>query len=144
MAASTKPDPEKVRIDRWLWSVRLFKTRSAATDACGKGRVTIKDEAGKDDTAKPARKLSGGEVIEVKRKDFTATYRVERLIEKRVGAGVAVECYTDLTPERPRKEKPDVPFYAVRERGQGRPTKRDRREIDRLRGRGGSGRPRSR
>lgn len=137
MAASAKPDPAKVRIDRWLWSVRLFKTRSAASDACAKGRISIGD-----DSVKPARKVSVGEVIEVRRPDFTETYRVERTIEKRVGAPIAVECYTDLSPERPVKVKPDVPFYAVRARGEGRPTKRDRREIDRLRGRGGSGRPR--
>lgn len=121
-------DPKKVRVDRWLCAVRLFKTRSAAGTACSTGRVKINGEP-----AKPAQKVSIGDRVDVKRREFTANYVVQRLIEKRVGAPVAVECYDDLTPERPKKAVPDVPFYAVRERGAGRPTKRERRELDRLR-----------
>jgi len=126
--SSAKPDPTTVRVDRWLFAVRLFKTRSAAGTACSTGRVMINDEA-----AKPAQKVGIGDRVDVKRRDFTANYVVQRLIEKRVGAPVAVECYNDLTPERPEKSAPDIPFYAVRERGAGRPTKRERRELDRLR-----------
>jgi len=126
--STSKPDPAKVRIDRWLFAVRLFKTRSAAGNACSTGKVLINGEA-----AKPAQKVTIGDAVDVKRREFTANYVVKRLIEKRVGAPVAVECYDDLTPERPKKIAPDIPFYAVREPGAGRPTKRERRELDRLR-----------
>ena len=125
---SNKPDPTTVRVDKWLWSVRIFKTRSSAGDACTGGKVTVND-----DPVKSARKLKIGDSIDVRHRDFTGTYVVQRLIEKRVGAAVAAECYLDMTPERPKKERHDVPLYAVRERGAGRPTKRDRRQLDRLR-----------
>ena len=121
---------DAVRVDRWLWAVRLFKSRSAATTACSNGAVRIGDQP-----AKPARRVRVGETVEVKRKDFVAIYRVERIIEKRVGAPIAVECYTDLTPERPKADPVFEAPAAVRERGQGRPTRRDRRAMERLRGR---------
>lgn len=76
-----------------------------------------------------------GETVEVKRRDFVAIYKVERIIEKRVGAPIAVECYTDLTPERPKVDPVFEVPAGIRERGAGRPTKRERREMDRLRGR---------
>lgn len=123
---------DAVRIDRWLWSVRLFKSRSVATNACSDGKVRIGD-----DVAKPARRVRVGDVVEVKRRDRTHTYQVERIIEKRVGASIAVECYTDLTPELPTPEVDPhpLPIGSERARGAGRPTKRERRAIDRLRGR---------
>jgi len=123
---------DQVRVDRWLWSVRLFKSRSAATNACSDGRIRIGD-----DVAKAARRVRVGDVVEVKRRDSVGTYRVERIIEKRVGAPIAVECYVDLTPEAPTPQ-PDpypLPIGTERPRGAGRPTKRERRAIDRLRGR---------
>lgn len=123
---------DQVRIDRWLWCVRLFKSRSAATNACSDGKVRIGGEV-----AKPARRVKVGDTVEVKRRDDVGTFRVERIIEKRVGAPIAVECYTDLTPEKPVPE-PDphpLPIGSERPRGAGRPTKRERRAIDRLRGR---------
>lgn len=121
---------DAVRVDRWLWAVRLFKSRSAATTACSKGEVRVDEQ-----TAKPARKIKVGDTIEVKRREFVAIYRVEKLLDKRVGAPIAVECYIDLTPERPVADPVFEAPAAVRERGAGRPTKRDRREMDRLRGR---------
>lgn len=121
---------DQIRIDRWLWCVRLSKSRSAATNACNDGKVRIGDEV-----AKPARRVRVGDVVEVKRRDRVHTYRVERIIDKRVGAPIAVECYVDLTPELPEPE-PDpypLPIGSERPRGAGRPTKRERRAIDRLR-----------
>lgn len=112
--------------------MRLFKSRSAATNACSDGKVRIGGEV-----AKPARRVKVGDTVEVKRRDDVGTFRVERIIEKRVGAPIAVECYTDLTPEKPVPE-PDphpLPIGSERPRGAGRPTKRERRAIDRLRGR---------
>lgn len=121
---------DQIRIDRWLWCVRLSKSRSAATNACNDGKVRIGDEV-----AKPARRVRVGDVVEVKRRDRVHTYRVERIIEKRVGAPIAVECYVDLTPELPEPESDPypLPIGSERPRGAGRPTKRERRAIDRLR-----------
>lgn len=137
-----RTDP--VRVDRWLWAVRLFKTRTAATNACNKGHVRVGD-----DTAKPARKVRPGDRIFVRRRNgtvvWTGEFEVLRTLEKRVGAPIAVECYEDHSPPPPPNPHktghadifdPDgfeAPV-AVRERGQGRPTKRERREMERFRG----------
>lgn len=126
------------RVDAWLWSVRLFKTRTAATDACRTGRVSIDDEP-----VKPARRLEVGETVTVRRGPAHLTIvRVEQLISKRVGAKVAVDCYEDLSPPPPPRDPHDLgielPPSGTRERGAGRPTKRERRETDRLRNRDGS------
>jgi len=91
---------EQVRIDKWLWAVRLYKTRSAANDACSSGRVRINDSP-----AKPASRVRIGDTVVARKRGFSSTYRVERIIEKRVGAAVAAECYVDETPES-AKPKP--------------------------------------
>ncbi len=120
------------RIDRWLWAVRVFKTRAAANNACSQGAVRIDGTV-----AKPARRVGVGEVVEVRRKGETSTYKVLNVIEKRVGAAIAADCYEDLTPAKPKPSELthfDAPI-AVRDRGQGRPTKAERRAIERLRGR---------
>jgi ribosome-associated heat shock protein Hsp15 len=120
-----------VRVDKWLWSVRAFKTRTAAGVACTSGKVTVNDEP-----AKPATQVSIGDVVEARRGDRSLVYRVVELIEKRVGAARAAECYEDLSPPRPKKSDPVLtPPGGARARGMGRPTKRERRQIDRLRGR---------
>lgn len=123
---------QKVRIDKWLWSVRLYKTRSKASDACQSGKVKINDEV-----AKPAKNLEVGDTVQVRKKNIRYTFKVEKLIEKRVGAPIAVTCYQDLTPEEEKaKEKmrpQDSVFYAAgayREKGKGRPTKKERRDLD--------------
>lgn len=121
---------ENCRIDQWLWAVRLFKTRSAATAACNNGEVRV--DGG---SVKPARRVKVGEQVDVKRRDHVATYEVVRLIKKRVGAPIAVECYIDHTPERPTRDHVGDALAGVRDRGAGRPTKRDRRQIERLRNR---------
>ncbi len=118
---------EGVRADKWLWAVRAFSTRALAQKALAAGRVTI-DEA----PIKPARKLAVGDTLHI-RKDagLVLVYRVERLIEKRVSAKIAAGCITDLSPPPPPRS-PAHP-WARRERGAGRPTKRERREIERFR-----------
>ena len=115
-----------VRVDSWIWAVRLLKSRSVATDACKAGHVTINDAK-----AKAAQALRIGDEVRVRSGDGERIVVVTRLVAKRVGAPVAVTCYTDLTPPPPPKEERVV--IAVRDRGAGRPTKRDRRELDKLR-----------
>ena len=132
---------DQTRVDKWLWAVRIFKTRSAARESCASGRVRIGGSP-----AKPANRVKVGDEVTVRRRGFTSTYRVEKVIDKRVGAPIAAECVTDLTPpeERPqprtRTERIDA-AWAERDRGSGRPTKRDRRRIDKFLGRN-SGRQR--
>ena len=118
--------PTSVRVDSWIWAVRLLKSRSAATDACKAGHVKVNDER-----AKAAQSVRIGDEIRVRSGDGDRIVVVTRLVVKRVGAPVAATCYTDLTPPPPPKEERVV--IAVRDRGAGRPTKRDRRELDKLR-----------
>jgi ribosome-associated heat shock protein Hsp15 len=113
------------RVDAWIWAVRLTKTRSAASTACKAGHVRVNDER-----VKPAQSLKIGDVVRVRTADTERIVEVTRLIAKRVGATVAVECYVDHTPPPPPKE--ERVLTVVRDRGAGRPTKRDRREIERL------------
>lgn len=128
-----------VRVDQWLWAVRLFKTRSAAKNACSKGAVKIGGEV-----AKPASKVNVGATVTVRRRGFVSTYEVVRPIAKRVGAKVAVDCVIDHTPEHERRAamarraptidgEPFEPIAGVREPGTGRPSKRERRQMDKLR-----------
>lgn len=121
--------PDKVRIDKWLWSVRIFKSRTIATDACKSGKIKIDGV-----TVKPSYLVSRGEEIEVRKEGFNLRFRVVDLIEKRVGAPIAQKCYEDLTPEE-ELQKYNAWFIGKaapekREKGAGRPTKRERREID--------------
>ncbi|ARC57541.1 Heat shock protein 15 [Frondihabitans sp. 762G35] len=114
------------RVDSWLWAVRLYRTRSAATAACRAGHVRVNGER-----AKAAQTVRAGDEVRARQDGFDRIVVVEKLLVKRVGAPVAAEALTDLTPPRPPRE--EVFFVPVRDRGTGRPTKRDRREIDRLR-----------
>jgi len=116
---------DSVRIDSWLWAVRVYKTRSAATTACRAGHVRLGGER-----AKAAQPVRVGDEIRVRISGFDRTLVVKKLLVKRVGAPVAAEAYDDRTPPRE-----PMAMLAVRDRGAGRPTKRERREIDRLRGR---------
>jgi ribosome-associated heat shock protein Hsp15 len=117
------------RVDSWLWAVRAFKTRSAATAASKAGHISVNDER-----AKPAQTVRVGDVVRVRLDGDERILQVARLIAKRVGAPVAAECYVDLTPPKPPKE--ERVLTVVRDRGAGRPTKRDRRVIERLMGEG--------
>ncbi|KMY23695.1 ribosome-associated heat shock protein Hsp15 [Actinobaculum suis] len=117
---------DSVRVDVWLWSVRQCKTRSLATAECKAGHVRINDEP-----AKPASKVRVGDTVRYRVEGFDRVLRVTGLLKKRVSAPLARENYEDLTPARPR---PLLPI-ARRDPGTGRPTKKERRELDRLFGR---------
>lgn len=120
---------EKVRIDKWLWSVRIFKSRSQATDACKSGKVKIGEN-----NVKPSYMVTREEVVYVKKDGFNLTFEVVDLINKRVSATLAQPCYKNLTSEEELNKYKD--WYVGkaqperREKGAGRPTKRERREID--------------
>lgn len=119
---------ETTRVDRWLWAVRVFKTRSDATTACSGGHVRIGDRA-----VKPAHKVAVGDRVVARRGERTFEYEVTRIIDKRVGAAVAATCYVDHSPPPP--ERATTAAFAQRDRGSGRPTKKDRRQMDRMFGR---------
>ena len=118
----------QARADVWVSSVRLYKTRSIASAECKAGHVRINGAK-----AKPAQPIKIGDRVEALTEAGTRIVVVKRIIVKRVGATVAVECYEDRTPPPPPKE--EIPVAPRRDRGAGRPTKRDRRALDRLRGR---------
>jgi len=114
------------RADVWTWSVRLYKTRSAATDACKAGHVRVNSTK-----VKPSQSVGAGDRVEALTDGGLRIVVVTRIIVKRVGAAVAVTCFEDHTPPPPTKE--ETPMMPRRDRGSGRPTKRDRRALDRLR-----------
>ncbi len=118
-----------VRMDKWLWAARVFKTRSLATDACRHGHVTIGGLP-----VKPARDVRVGEIIVVRKDEITRQYKVLQLLEQRVGAPKAAEFAEDQTsPEELQKRRePNLKPYVFRPKGAGRPTKKERREIDKL------------
>jgi ribosome-associated heat shock protein Hsp15 len=116
-----------VRVDSWIWSVRLVKTRSMAAAACRAGHVRVNGER-----AKPAHPVRPGDQVRFRHDGRERVVVVSRLVRKRVGAPVAVECYIDKSPPPPPREA--VAPAGRRDRGTGRPTKRDRREMERLRG----------
>lgn len=128
------PDPSQgsVRADSWIWSVRLVKSRSLAAAACRGGHVRVNGER-----VKPAYAVRVGDEVRLKHAGHERVVVVRRIIRKRVGAPAAVECYLDNSPPPPPREA--VAPAGVRDRGAGRPTKRDRREMDRLRETGGLG-----
>ena len=120
---------DTVRIDQWLHAVRLTKTRAEAAAAIRGGHVKINGHA-----AKPASPVAVGDRVEAHLHRRERIVEVRRLIAKRVGAAVATECFVDHSPPPPASDELQ-PLFAVRDRGAGRPSKRDRRQIDRLRGR---------
>ncbi|BBZ60567.1 RNA-binding S4 domain-containing protein [Mycolicibacterium monacense] len=114
---------DSTRIDRWLWAVRLTKTRPDAAAACRGGHVRVNDRP-----AKPSTTVAPGDQVRALVGDRMRIVEVVRVIQKRVGAADAVTCYLDRTPPAPKTT--EIPL-AVRDRGAGRPTKRDRRRLDR-------------
>jgi ribosome-associated heat shock protein Hsp15 len=114
------------RVDQWLWAVRLYKTRSAAVTGCRGGHVRVNGVA-----AKPASPVHVGDRVEARIHGWERDVEVVRLITKRVGAPVAAECLVDNSPPPPANDY--LPRLFPRPAGAGRPTKRDRRLIDRLR-----------
>lgn len=117
---------DKVRIDVWLWATRHLKSRSLATAAAKAGHVRINSEP-----VKPSTPVRVGDEVRLRLHGQEKILVVTKLIVKRVGAPEAVTCYTDNTPERVKVYMPNL---FKRERGAGRPTKKERREMDRLRG----------
>jgi len=118
---------ETVRIDKWLWAMRLYKTRSIASEACQKGHVSI---AGVE--VKPSREVRIGDTILVRKSPVTYHYKVLALTANRLGAKLVPEYMADVTPEENLKilEMQKFMQWSDRDRGTGRPTKKERREID--------------
>ncbi|MGH9170518.1 MAG: RNA-binding S4 domain-containing protein [Acidimicrobiales bacterium] len=117
---------DSVRVDKWLWSIRLYKTRSDATHACRGGHVSVNRSS-----AKPATPIHLGDRVTALAGGRERVVEVAQLVEKRVGAAVAAGCFVDYSPPPPPREEAVPPLF--RDPASGRPTKRDRRQIDRLR-----------
>ena len=115
------------RIDKWLWAARIFKTRSIAVDAIKNGRVTIGGM-----NVKPSRMVKEGEVVSVKKPPITYSFRILKPIEMRVGAKLIPEIYENVTPKEQYEllEMSRISGFINRQRGTGRPTKKDRRAMD--------------
>lgn len=118
----------QARVDSWIWAVRLFKTRSAAAEACRGGHVRVNGA-----TVKPAQPVRPGDEVRVRAGGIERIVIVERIVTKRVGAPIAAQCLIDRSPPPPPREI--LASMPRRDRGAGRPTKRERRETDRLMGR---------
>jgi len=119
---------QSVRIDKYLWAVRIFKTRALASEACKKGRVTMDDMP-----VKPSRSVTTGDIIKVRKMPVIHSFRVKEPIEKRVGAKIVHNHVEDITPqEELLKLEMQDDFYIRRDRGTGRPTKKERRLLDDL------------
>jgi len=120
---------ESIRIDKYLWAIRMFKTRTMAGDACKSGHVKIDDIP-----VKASREVRAGDVVDLKIGAFHKRIEIVEIIKNRLKASLAVEKYNDITPleEIERQEMMRQLNYERREHGAGRPTKKERREIDRL------------
>jgi ribosome-associated heat shock protein Hsp15 len=129
MAAEHEQFGGTVRVDSWIWCVRLTKSRSQAATACRAGHVKVNGER-----VKPAQAVKVGDEVRLVHAGRERVVVVSRLLAKRVGAPVAVQAYVDNSPPPPPRA--DALALGVRDRGAGRPTKRDRRELERLHGRG--------
>ena len=119
----------EVRVDKWLWAVRVFKTRSIATEACKKGRVMLGDTP-----VKPSRTLKPGDVVKVRKPPVTYSFRVLALTENRLGAKLVPEYMENITPrsELDLLEIVKISGFIDRRKGLGRPTKREGRELSRF------------
>ncbi|MGD1012277.1 MAG: S4 domain-containing protein [Acidimicrobiales bacterium] len=116
------------RVDRWLWAVRVAPTRAASTALCRAGHAKVNGAA-----AKPSTKVRPGDVVTARVAGRDRVLEVVQAIEKRVGAPIAAGCVIDHSPPPPPRDV--APRVMVREPSSGRPTKKERRQIDRLRGR---------
>ena len=117
------------RLDKYLWAIRGFKTRTDATDACKGGKVKVGGV-----NAKPSKEVKPGEIIQVHKGSVFYTYKVLKPLHNRVGASLVPEYAEDLTPEEElaKLHAPVETFFVKRDRGAGRPTKKDRREMEQL------------
>ncbi len=116
-----------VRTDKWLWAVRIFKTRALAAAACHQGKVTIDGSP-----VKASRQVKIGDVVSARKEEMTPTYKVTRLLGQRVGPPAVKEYVEDLTPESERNKvrEPRLPPAFYRPKGAGRPTKKERRRLN--------------
>ena len=120
---------EEIRLDKYLWAVRIFKTRSDAADAVRNNRVTVNNSY-----AKPSREVKIGDIIAVRRQAVTYQYKVLELVSSRQGAKLVPNYCLDITPqeELDKLNAPRETIFVFRDRGTGRPTKKERRELDSL------------
>ena len=118
---------DQARIDKWLWAVRIYKTRSIAAEACKKGHVSIGER-----TAKPAHNIRVGDVVNVKKAPITYSFKVLKCAENRVGAKLVPELMENITPQEQYEilEMSKISGFIDRQRGTGRPTKKERRDLD--------------
>ena len=118
---------EQARIDKWLWAVRIYKTRSIAAEACKKGHVSIGDR-----TAKPAHNIRVGDIVNVKKAPITYSFRVLKCAENRVGAKLVPELMENITSQEQYEilEMSRISGFVDRASGTGRPTKKERRDLD--------------
>ncbi len=121
-----------MRVDKWLWAVRIYKSRTQATDACKEGRVKSNEI-----TLKPSSPIKVGQVLRVRKKGLTFSYQVVELISKRVSAELAIKAYQNLTPSDilekfNNNRQLGSSFYSTRPKGMGRPTKKERRQVDEI------------
>ncbi|MCE5179850.1 MAG: RNA-binding S4 domain-containing protein [Porphyromonadaceae bacterium] len=122
---------EEVRIDKWLWAVRIFKTRTIAAEACKKGRVMIDDVV-----VKPSRNVRTGDVIQVRKPPVTYSFKVLAPADKRMGAKMVPQFMENVTPPDQYEllELNKISGFVDRQRGTGRPTKKERRDLDQFAG----------
>jgi ribosome-associated heat shock protein Hsp15 len=123
---------EKVRVDKWLWAVRIFKSRTLATNACKANKVLLNGNS-----LKPSASIERGMILHIKKEGYNMKYKVVDLLEKRVSAKLAESCYENLTSEEELNKFKDwylrnKAVTETRSKGLGRPTKRDRRDIDKF------------
>ncbi len=118
---------DQARIDKWLWAVRIYKTRSIAAEACKKGHISIGDR-----TAKPAHNVHVGDIVNVKKAPVTYSFKVLQCAEHRVGAKLVPELMENVTPQEQYEilEMSRMSGFVGRARGTGRPTKKERRDLD--------------
>lgn len=118
---------EDVRIDKWLWAVRIYKTRSQATEACRKGHVSIGNLP-----VKPSRAVHVGEIVKVRKSPIVRSFKILELAGKRMSAKLTAGFFEDVTPpeEIEIQEMQKNMRWITRDKGTGRPTKKDRRELD--------------
>jgi ribosome-associated heat shock protein Hsp15 len=118
---------ENVRIDKWLWAVRIYKTRSQSTEACRKGHVSIGNLP-----VKPSRTIHPGEIVKVRKSPVVRTFKILALAEKRMSAKLITDYIEDITPPEDLEilEMQKNMLWISRDRGTGRPTKKDRRDLD--------------
>lgn len=118
---------EEVRIDKWLWAVRIFKTRTIASDACKKGQIMVGDIV-----VKPSRTIRTGDVVQVKKPPVTFSFKVLDISEKRMNAKLVPHFMENITPPEQYEilELNKISGFVDRQRGKGRPTKKERRELE--------------